>query len=999
MLNLENPNELQINALPPHAWFIPYGNINEPIPEFPTDSDKLKSLNGHWDFSFFQSPTRIPENIMSSCVANQYDSAIDVPGCWELNGYDRPQYLNVMYPFPIDPPFIPNENPTGVYHRTFTIPESWHEKSIIITFLGISSAYEVYLNGQFIGASKGSHLTGEFDLTNHLLRDKENHLTVVVYKWCDGAYLEDQDMWRLHGIFRDVYLTARPKVHLQDIYINAGYNLESSEGELRVAFLTNETQTLPFRMTLRHPQGGEILSRMVSSDDEILENISGIDPWTAETPTLYTLTIETLNNQNHTIEIAGFYIGFRDIKIKYQQLLLNGRPITLKGVNRHEFDPDTGWTVSKETMEKDIRLMKQHNINCVRTSHYPNHPYWYTLCDRMGLYVVDEADLEAHGFNLTGNWSELSESEDWTKAFLDRAIRMVERDKNHPSIILWSLGNESGYGKNHDKMADWIRKRDPSRPIQYEGAGKAEVVDVVCVMYPSINTLRTEGENEENDPRPFFMCEYAHAMGNSPGNLREYWETIYHYPRLIGGCVWDWVDQGLRHIHSNGESTFYYGGDFGDTLNDGNFCINGLVNPDRQPHPGLLELKYWIQPIKVYDVDTENGIITISNRYDFLDVDHLQGTFCIKSERKTICEGQLPIIHIHPGDKKQVTLPDLKRALPTNQEVWLELVFSLMKGTIWAPKGHTIARYQTQIQKQSLINIKNQVKRDHPFNFDEEKDFYRLNNGDQTYLLNKYTGWIDSWQIKDQEIFTEPMEINIWRAPTDNDVHIAKEWILDGLNRTRAMRSTISVQNSQDGTIRFEVDGFLAADGYQPHSQYHLCYTFLSNGDLKCVLNFEPLNLMTRLPRLGFTTCLKKGYSHLTWYGRGPQENYSDRKDSAFVDVYSARTKDLFHPYIKPQETGNHSDVRWITFSGKDLPKIHIIGQPLVNFSVHHCTLENLTQANHTNEIKWQDAPILYLDFAQSGLGSNACGPDTLPQYRLSPKSYQFSFVLSVKNE
>lgn len=998
MLNLENPKELQINALPPHAWFIPYKDVNEPIPEFPATCETLMSLNGNWDFSFFSSPMRIPDKYLSVHAPHQVDSTMEVPGCWELAGYDRPQYLNVMYPFPVNPPFIPNENPTGVYRRTFSIPDNWHGKSIIITFLGVSSAFEVYLNGQFIGASKGSRLTGEFDLTDQIQSDKENHLVVIVYKWCDGAYLEDQDMWRLHGIFRDVYLTARPKIHLQDIDIHAGYNPVTSAGELRIVFQTNETQSLPLRMTLNHPKGKNILSKIVSSGDDILEHISDVDPWTAETPTLYPLTIETLNDQHQAIEIAGFNLGFRDIQIKSQQLLLNGRPITLKGVNRHEFDPDTGWTVSKETMEKDVHLMKQHNINCVRTSHYPNHPYWYSLCDRMGLYVIDEADLETHGFSLTGNWSELSEAKDWREAYLDRAKRMVERDKNHPSVILWSLGNESSYGKNHDSMADWIRTRDPSRPIHYEGAGNAEIVDVVSVMYPTINALKAEGDNEENDPRPFFMCEYAHAMGNSPGSLREYWETIYHHPRLIGGCVWDWVDQGLRHVHANGESTFYYGSDFGDEPNDGNFCINGLVNPDRQPHPGLLELKYWLQPVEVCDVDIEKGQFSLKNRYDFLDLDHLHGKFWIKSEGKTLYEGHLPLTPINPGEKSRLALPELKKALPKNKEVWLELAFSLIDPTLWAPQGHLIAKYQTQIQYQNHINLQTQISQDYPFELSEEKGFIQLKHGHHSYLINKNTGWIESWQIREQEIISKPLSLNIWRAPTDNDVHIAKEWILDGLNRTHTRRSKIDVQHRQDGALHISVEGSLGADGYQPHSSYALGYTFYPNGELKCELYFEPINMMTRLPRLGLTTSLNKQYSRMTWYGRGPHENYPDRKDSAFIDVYSAGTTDLFHPYINPQETGNHSDVRWVVFSGKTLPDIYIIGQPLLNFSVHHCTLENLTQAMHTHEIIWQDAPTLYLDYGQTGLGSNACGPDSLPEYRLSPEHYKFSFILAEKN-
>ncbi len=997
MLNLENPNELQINALPPHSWFIPYDDVNKVIPDFPDDSSRILSLNGRWDFSFFDSPLFVPPQLLSSDHAANFNSAIDVPGCWELSGFDRPQYLNFMYPFPVDPPHIPRENPTGVYHRTFSLPEDWHDKAIILAFLGVSSAFEVYLNGVFIGATKGSHLTSEFDLTDLLNLKNPNHLTVIVYKWCDGAYLEDQDMWRLHGIFRDVYLAVRPRKHIQDVHVLADYDHKTSAGKLKVSFTSTNDQPLPIRIGLRDPQGDMLFSEELSSQDEVNKKLNNILPWTAETPNLYSLTVETLDERGNTLEVLGFHIGFEHIDIEDSQLKLNGRPITLKGVNRHEFDPDTGWTVSKERMEQDIRLMKQHNINAVRTSHYINHPYWYTLCNRYGLYVIDEADLETHGFQIIGDWSELSDSEKWTAAYLDRAQRMLERDKNNPSIIMWSLGNESGYGKNHDKMAAWIRQKDPSRPIHYEGAGTAAVVDIVSEMYTNIKSLQYQGKNPDNDPRPFFLCEYAHAMGNSPGSLREYWEAIYRFPRLIGGCVWDWVDQGLRHTDPEGDSTFYYGGDFGDAPNDGNFCINGLIDPDRNPHPGLQELQYWQQPIEVCEVDLENKTMTLKNRYDFLSLDHLKGTYAVKAEGETIHKGDLPLSNIPPKASRTLNLPDLSFDRSEHREVWLETEFSLIEETHWAKAGHTVARTQTLIQERKQFQPGREVSGGCPFNVEEDQAIIRLDNGAQVFTINKTSGWIEGWEIAGENVITEPFSLNIWRAPIDNDVHIQKEWELDGFDRTQARPSQIQITNCVDGTIKIDIEGSLSAAGYRPHSKYHIAYSFLPTGILHCHLSFEPIHLMTRLPRLGFKTRLNQNYSEVTWYGRGPHESYADRKDSAFVDVYQSKIDELFHMYLRPQENGNRSDVRWLSITEQNAPTINITGQPFVNFSLHYCSLDNLTQAEHTNEIIWEKTPYLYIDLTQMGLGSNACGPDTLPQYQLKPKLYQFDFAFSLR--
>jgi len=991
MVNLENPHLFQHNALKPHTWFLPTSSPDLPIPYFPEETNRALSLNGLWQFRFFTSPAYLPEDI-SSIISGENAEKIPVPGCWELSGYDQPQYLNFFYPFPVDPPHVPNENPTGVYQRTFSVPDDWSQFDLHLTFLGVSSAFEVYLDGEFIGASQGSRLISEFDLSPHLHELSEHALTVVVHKWCAGAYLEDQDQWRLHGIFRDVYLTARPRHHLEDVQFTADYDHHSGFGSLKVATRSNTGQPLSTRIRLVSPSGETIFDDLVNSDIPFVKEIEDVQPWSAEVPTLYQMSLETLDANGNSLEVIGFSVGFRSIEVRDQQLWLNGRSILLKGVNHHEFDPDTGWTVSRELMEKDVRLMKQANINTVRNSHYPNHPYWYVLCDQYGLYLVDEADLETHGFQITGDWAELSDSEEWLPAYLDRAERMVSANRNHPAIIIWSLGNESGCGKNHERMAAWIREVDSTRPIHYEGAGDASFVDLVSTMYPTVKSIRKAGENKAEDSRPYFMCEYAHAMGNSPGSLREYWEAIYNYPRLVGGCVWDWVDQGLRDPHQAPENAdFLYGGDFGDQPNDGNFCINGLIDPDRNPHPGLEELKFWQQPVAVNEINPEEGTITIHNRYAFRSLNHLRLTYSIQNAVEVLGEGEIKLPDIAAGTSATVSLLALKNFSALAGPFYLNIQFSLLEPCSWAPEGHVVARMQHVIHENYPIEfIKH--SRNNPFSLTGNGPVVQVQSTSQTFSLDRSTGWINSWKVEDTELLLLPLKLNIWRAPTDNDIHVSKEWLLDGLNRTHAHLDSMVVEEAPN-EILVLTRGTLAADGFKPHSAYEIIYHFKSDNTLQIDLHYTALRLETRLPRLGFSSQLVQAYDEVEWLGRGPQESYPDRKDSAFFGHYAKKISDLYHPYLRPQENGNRSDVLWVTFKGKGSPDISFIGHPFINFNAQFISLENLTQSDHPSELAWEKRPYIYMDAAQTGLGSNACGPDTLAKYQLNPEDLHFSFM------
>ena len=600
----ENPQQLSRNREPAHATLYPFPDETAALSCDRMQSSYFKLLNGDWRFWYSAIGDQLPTRFEDPVFDDTGWACLPVPSNWQMHGYGKPHYTNVAYPYPVDPPHVPQENPVGIYRRTFTVPAAWAGQQIFLTFGGVDSAFYVWMNGRMLGYSQGAHMPSEFNITQYL-HAGENTLVVQVYQWSDGSYLEDQDMWRLSGIFRDVYLTSTNDLHIHDVRVRTLLDADYTDATLGV-------QVTLKNCSVQTPSGYRVVARLLSHDGivvaqhdfpELSSLNSGEDTmpemqiavqrphkWNAEEPYLYTLLITLADSAGKTLEVQSLRVGFRQVEVRAQQLLVNGVAIKLKGVDRHDTHPDLGHAVPYESMLQDITLMKQHNINTVRTSHYPNDPRWYDLCDQYGMYIVDEADLECHGFGITGDINEISDDPAWEAAYVDRAERMVERDKNHACIIIWSLGNEAGYGRNHDAMAAWIRAHDPTRLIHYEGAFDAKVVDIVSVMYPKVDYLIQQG-SKTDDARPFFMCEYAHAMGNGPGNLKEYWEAIYAHPRLIGGCVWEWVDHGIRQHTSAGEEWFAYGGDFGDLPNDGNFCIDGLNFPDRIPHTGLTEYK------------------------------------------------------------------------------------------------------------------------------------------------------------------------------------------------------------------------------------------------------------------------------------------------------------------------------------------------------------------------------------------------------------------------
>ncbi|MFA9479771.1 glycoside hydrolase family 2 TIM barrel-domain containing protein, partial [Phycisphaerales bacterium AB-hyl4] len=663
---LQDPATLALHRLPARSAFTSHpdeaGAMQGPF----APSPHHRLLNGRWRFHYATHPALSPRAFHQNDFDDAGWEALDVPGHWQLQGYGRPHYTNVVYPFPVDPPRVPTENPTGSYRRTFHLPDRPADQRFVLRFDGVDAAFHVYLNGEQVGYSQGSRMTAEFDVTD-MVREGENLLAVRVYQWCDGTYLEDQDMWWLSGIFRDVSLLTLPKVHVFDLAMRTELDSDYRDASLTVrATLANrfDSRVDSYRLTLRllDADGRDVLDEPLAGEvnvDPLGEatlslNTTVCNPakWSAEQPTLYTLLASLLDDAGQVLEVIPLNVGFRQVQIKAGKLRVNGRAIMLKGVNRHEWDPDRGRAVSLETMIEDVRLMKRHNINTVRTAHYPHDFRWYDLCDRYGLYVIDEADLETHGFEPIGNWSQLSDDPAWEPAYLDRMQRMVERDKNHPSIILWSLGNESGFGQNHKAMAHWVREHEPTRPLHYEGDGTLEVSDVFSKMYSSLDEVKHIAEGREPihhygldvqpdvyGKRPFILCEYSHAMGNGPGDLHDYWQLFYKHERLQGGCVWEWIDHGIRRRLPDGREDFAYGGDFGDEPHDSNFIADGLVMPDRTPSPGLLEYKHVLAPVHVEAVDLDRGEIRLTNRYDFANLDHLHLAWRVSCDGEVLQSG------------------------------------------------------------------------------------------------------------------------------------------------------------------------------------------------------------------------------------------------------------------------------------------------------------------------------------------------------------------------
>ncbi|MDR0700069.1 MAG: DUF4981 domain-containing protein [Tannerella sp.] len=1060
----ENQSVLEINREPARADFIPFAETEQTLSGNRERSPWFLSLNGNWKFHWTSRPEERP---IDFCKADFNDASwktIPVPSNWEMQGYGTPIYVSAGYPFRIDPPRVTSEpspnytsfnerNPVGSYRHAFKLPQSWKDRQIFIHFAGVQSAFYLWINGEKVGYSQGSMEPSEFDITEYA-REGENQLAVEVYRWCDGSYLEDQDMWRTSGIHREVFLysTASTRISdfavrtlLDDSYTNARLQIDVELRSYRADHLEGwkieaqlyDTHNVPtfnnvlvqdalpvlnsdYKATIlndRTPQRG--MPKFAWFETQVENPLK----WTAETPHLYTLVLNLKDNKDNLIESVGCKVGFRSIEIKNGQLLVNGQPVRLRGVNRHEHDPATGRSISYERMVQDIILIKQANINAVRTSHYPNHTQWYDLCDQYGLYVMDEANIEEHGLR-----GKLANDPTWLSAFLDRAIRMVERDKNHPSIIAWSMGNESGYGPNFAAVSAWLKAFDPTRFVHYEGAQDFSqdpmTVDVISRFYPRtqdeyLNPNISEGTNRERaenlrwerlsnisknqtDHRPILISEYAHAMGNAVGNLKEYWDEIYSNPRMLGGFIWDWVDQGL---YKTTEDVCYlaYGGDFGDKPNLKTFCFNGIVFADRQMTPKYHQVKKIYQPMRIGKPVFENqGVFsfTITNHHHFTNLNQYDIGWELVENGKTIRTGRIEYLDVAPGETGDFSIV-LKKFNPSRKrEYFLNMCFYLKGKTLWAEKGFCVGQEQIALKmeyfpidtKEGTVALKRISK---------SGEEIEIMGSHFSVLFDRKEGRLTSLKHNRREMLISPPIFQGYRAPTDNDTGfgnwLAKDWKEHGLDHL--IREAVSLKIIEENVNKIKIKTVSENRAKKGQIIHECIWTIYGDGNIDMDNRFIPKGELPELPRLGIVMTLSGDLEQMRWYGHGPHENYIDRKDACPVGVYQSTVTEQYVPYPHPQETGNKEGIRWLTLSdrqGKGLSFTCLSGT--MSGSVLRFTVDDLDAATHAYQLHPRKEIILSLDAIMLGLGNSSCGPGVLKKYAIEKNTHSLKIRITYLN-
>ncbi len=989
------------NDIAPATSYIPYPDEASALSFDPTQSPFYRNLNGTWSFFYAENPLEVPVDFLAVDHDDTDWDAITVPGNWQMQGWDVPHYTNVRFPFPKDPPFVPDQNPVGIYRRNMNLPKSWNGKRTCISLRGVNNAFMLYVNGTYIGYGQTSHMPFDFDITD-AIHEGSNTIVVKVFKWSSTSYIEDQDFFRLSGLFRDVYVYTMPENHIRDVFVKTPLDNKYENGLLNATVTLDKSASgLTITGKLLDANGGLILEQDFAADGEHYSFSATVDSpkqWTAETPNLYHF-VATLKEGDAVLEAQSMRVGFRTVEIKDKQLFVNGVSIKLKGVNRHDTDCDLGHVSTRESLVKDITVMKRHNVNCVRTSHYPNASLWYHLCDEYGLYVLDEADIEAHGFGYKDPECDEFDSPEWVEVFVDRAKRMVERDKNHPSIIIWSLGNETRYCDGHRAMSKWIKEKDPSRPVHYQQDHEAETSDMYSSMYDDIEALEEQGKLDS--PKPFFLCEYAHAMGNGPGNFKEYWETFYKYPRLIGGCVWEWVDHSVRMFTEEGEEWFAYGGDFDEELHDGNFCSDGICYPDRSPHTGLIEYKKVLEPAQVAGSSFSKGKATVNiiNRLNFLTLEHLDCEWDLQRNGKTIAQGELGMPAIAAGEEGKI---EIDLSMPEKDEVsaeyFLNLSFLQKKDELWAERGYEVCMSQIEVPTSYPETATLSVSTA-PINIEEFEDFATISGEDFLLLFNSFSGSVEEYQYSGSTLIAGDIEPNFWRAFTDNDGcrrgRQRDEWENMGLDRLQRRLLACDVSQQDASTVVITTSARFGATALKPVYDVDMTYTITGDGKIDIKANYKPCrDDMSYFPRIGMKFDMPSSFENLDWFGCGPHESYVDKKESAAVGLYSTTVEDDYEPYVMPQEYGNKCDVRWAKLSQLEGMGLKIIGKPTLNFSAHPFSLENLTAAKHTNELELSPFTHIYVDQAQCGLGSNSCGPRPLGKYRLYPKPLTLEFAL-----
>ena len=999
----ENLSVLHENTMPARAYYIPASRRMDNLVEHREESDRMQLLNGTWKFQYFNSIYDIQDSFFEKNYDTENFDEIQVPSVWQMAGYDTHQYTNIRYPFPFDPPYVPQDIPCGTYVHTFEYSRDEKAPKSFLNFEGVDSCFYVWINGSYIGYSQVSHMTSEFDVTD-VLQDGTNTVAVLVMKWCDGSYLEDQDKFRMSGIFRDVYILKRPKQAISDYHIKTRIEDMLAKVEIEMKFYS----PLNVKISIEDRNGAVVALGSIAEEGTAVLEIASPELWNTENPYLYKLILETEN------EVIVDHIALRKIEIKDQVIYLNGQKIKFRGVNRHDSDPVTGFTINPEQITTDLTLMKQHNFNAIRSSHYPNAPFFYEMCDKYGFMVIDEADIEAHGpfmiyrkedtdYNRFKRWNEkIADDPVWEEAIVDRVKLMVERDKNRFCIVMWSMGNESAYGCNFEKALEWTKNFDPDRITQYESARYRNYdetydysnLDVYSRMYPALSEIQEYLDKDGS--KPFLLVEYCHSMGNGPGDFEDYFQMIQDNDKMCGGFVWEWCDHAIAHgTAENGKTIYAYGGDHGEEIHDGNFCMDGLVYPDRTVHTGLLEYKNVYRPARVISYNKESGELVLHNYMDFDDLkDYVKISYELTQDGLVISKGILPEFSVAPHGEGKT---NLKINVPENGKCYLKLIYHLKKELPLLDEDHILGFDEIEVSKEdtkcklaekwipkTVVDSELQVN--------ENDTQIHIKGREFAYTIDKRTALFTEMKFAGREYLNHPMELNIWRAPTDNDMYIKSEWKKAHYDKAYTRAYTTEVVQGKHG-VKITSHASVVAETVQKILDVTITWKIEAAGKIDADIAVTKDDEFPDLPRFGVRMFLDKKLSAVRYFGMGPQESYCDKHQAASHGLYRADVGDLHEDYIRPQENGSHYDCEYVELNNSRYG-IVASAEKAFSFNASYYTQEELEKKTHNYELIESDSVVFCVDYALNGIGSNSCGPVVLEQYRFDDVLFRFQFTL-----
>ena len=999
----ENLSVLHENTMPARAYYIPASRRMDNLVEHREESDRMQLLNGTWKFQYFNSIYDIQDSFFEKNYDTENFDEIQVPSVWQMAGYDTHQYTNIRYPFPFDPPYVPQDIPCGAYVHTFEYSRDEKAPKSFLNFEGVDSCFYVWINGSYIGYSQVSHMTSEFDVTD-VLQDGTNTVAVLVMKWCDGSYLEDQDKFRMSGIFRDVYILKRPKQAISDYHIKTRIEDMLAKVEIEMKFYS----PLNVKISIEDRNGAVVALGSIAEEGTAVLEIASPELWNTENPYLYKLILETEN------EVIVDHIALRKIEIKDQVIYLNGQKIKFRGVNRHDSDPVTGFTINTEQITTDLTLMKQHNFNAIRSSHYPNAPFFYEMCDKYGFMVIDEADIEAHGpfmiyrkedtdYNRFKRWNEkIADDPVWEEAIVDRVKLMVERDKNRFCIVMWSMGNESAYGCNFEKALEWTKNFDPDRITQYESARYRNYdetydysnLDMYSRMYPALSEIQEYLDKDGS--KPFLLVEYCHSMGNGPGDFEDYFQMIQDNDKMCGGFVWEWCDHAIAHgTAENGKTIYAYGGDHGEEIHDGNFCMDGLVYPDRTVHTGLLEYKNVYRPARVISYNKESGELVLHNYMDFDDLkDYVKISYELTQDGLVISKGILPEFSVAPHGEGKT---NLKINVPENGKCYLKLIYHLKKELPLLDEDHILGFDEIEVSKEdtkcklaekwipkTVVDSELQVN--------ENDTQIHIKGREFAYTIDKRTALFTEMKFAGREYLNHPMELNIWRAPTDNDMYIKSEWKKAHYDKAYTRAYTTEVVQGKHG-VKITSHASVVAETVQKILDVTITWKIEAAGKIDADIAVTKDDEFPDLPRFGVRMFLDKKLSAVRYFGMGPQESYCDKHQAASHGLYRADVGDLHEDYIRPQENGSHYDCEYVELNNSRYG-IVASAEKAFSFNASYYTQEELEKKTHNYELIESDSVVFCVDYALNGIGSNSCGPVVLEQYRFDDVLFRFQFTL-----